>query len=88
MADRIANVLGVAVEELCTNIAKYAYRNREDAVDIFFRIEEEELLLRIRDNGVIFNPVTFVDDRGIEVTGLKVLKKSAPQGRIQSGAWV
>ena len=75
MADRIANVLGVAVEELCTNIAKYAYRNREDAIDIFFRIEEEELLLRIRDNGVIFNPVTFVDDRGMEVTGLKVLKK-------------
>ena len=32
-------------------------------------------MLRIRDNGVIFNPTEFVDDSSNEVTGLKVLKK-------------
>ncbi|MBQ7655278.1 MAG: ATP-binding protein [Clostridia bacterium] len=73
--DRQANYFGMAVEEMCTNIAKYAYKGHEDSVDIFFRIGREELLLRIRDNGVIFNPTEFVDDSGKEVTGLKVLKK-------------
>ena len=73
--DRFANYLGIAVEELCINIAKYAYRNQKDSADIFFRIEGEELLLRIRDNGVIFNPTEFVDDSGAEVTGLKLMKQ-------------
>ena len=73
--DRFANYLGIAVEELCTNIAKYAYKNQRDFADIFFRIEGEELLLRIRDNGVIFNPAEFVDDSGAKVTGLKLMKQ-------------
>ena len=30
--------------------------------------------MRISDNGVIFNPVTFRDDSGREVTGLGVLR--------------
>lgn len=75
LEEKEANILGIAVEEMCTNIAKYAYPGRENAVDIFLRIEAPALVLRIRDNGVLFNPTTFVDERGIEVTGLKVLKK-------------
>ena len=70
---KAANNLGVAAEELCTNIAKYAYGDRKDSVDIFLRIDKKELLLRIRDNGVIFNPVEFVSDSGEEIHGLKVL---------------
>lgn len=73
--DREANYLGMAVEEICTNIARYAYHKPENAADIFLRIEREELLLRVRDDGVVFNPTAFVDDRGLEVTGLKVLGK-------------
>lgn len=75
LEERYANYFGMAVEELCTNIARYAYPDRKGAVDIFFLMEPEELLLRIRDNGVIFNPTEFVDDRGIEITGLNFLKK-------------
>ena len=73
--DLYANYLGVAVEEMCTNIARYAYPNRSDSVDIFLRIDRRELLLRIRDNGVVFNPTKFVDDRGLEVAGLKMMKE-------------
>ena len=68
------NNLGVAAEELCTNIAKYAYGKRTDSVDLFLRISAEDVVLRVRDNGMIFNPVEFKDDSGRKVTGLGVLR--------------
>lgn len=75
LEEKYAQYMGVAVEEMCTNIAKYAYKDREDDIDIFLRITAEEVLLRIRDNGVIFNPTEYKDDNGEEVTGLKLLNQ-------------
>ena len=74
LEERYANYFGIAVEEMRTNIARYAYKDKESAADIFLGIDKKELLLRIRDNGVIFNPTEFVDDGGTEITGLKFLK--------------
>ena len=31
-------------------------------------------MLRLRDNGKIFNPTEYVDDSGREVTGLKLVR--------------
>ena len=70
----LGNLLGIAAEELCVNIAKYAYGGKEDSVDIFLRISADDVILRVRDNGVIFNPVEFQDDEGKEITGLKMLR--------------
>ena len=72
--EKLGNDLGVAAEELCTNIARYAYEKRSDAVDLFLRISSRDVVMRIRDNGVIFNPIAFRDDSGREVTGLSVLR--------------
>jgi Na+-driven multidrug efflux pump len=72
--EKLGNDLGVAAEELCTNIARYAYGKRSDSVDMFLRISSRDVVMRIRDNGVIFNPITFRDDSGREVTGLSVLR--------------
>ena len=30
--------------------------------------------MRIRDNGIIFNPVKFIDESNNEITGLKLLE--------------
>jgi hypothetical protein len=72
---KTANLFGVATEELCTNIARYAYGKRRDSIDLFLRIDRKEALLRIRDNGVIFNPMDFLDDNGEEIHGLSFLGK-------------
>ncbi len=70
----ICNRMGLAAEELCTNIAKYAYGDRKDDVDIFLRIDKSAVVLRIRDNGEMFNPTEFIDESGREVKGLEVLR--------------
>ena len=70
----LGNKLAIATEELCVNIAGYAYGNRNGSIDLFIRISSEDIVLRVRDNGVIFNPVEFIDDSGKEITGLKMLR--------------
>jgi len=72
--ETICNRMGMAAEELCTNIAKYAYGDRKDDVDIFLRIYMSAVVLRIRDNGEMFNPTEFIDESGREVKGLEVLR--------------
>ena len=74
VSETICNRMGLAAEELCTNIAKYAYGDRKDDVDIFLRIDKSSVVLRSRDNGAMFNPTEFIDDSGREVKGLEVLR--------------
>ncbi len=74
VSEAICNRMGLAAEELCTNIAKYAYGDRKDDVDIFLRIDKSSVVLRSRDNGAMFNPTEFIDDSGREVKGLEVLR--------------
>ncbi|MCR5212092.1 MAG: ATP-binding protein, partial [Lachnospiraceae bacterium] len=74
VGETLCNRIGLAVEELCTNIAKYAYGDRKDDVDIFLWINKSSVVLRIRDNGEMFNPTEFIDESGREVKGLEVLR--------------
>lgn len=74
VSETICNRMGLAAEELCTNIAKYAYGDRKDDVDIFLRIDKSSVVLRSRDNGAMFNSTEFIDDSGREVKGLEVLR--------------
>lgn len=70
----IAHRIGVAVEELCVNTAKYASGSKSDAVDIFLRITDDAVILTVRDNGKIFNPTEYIDDSGKEITGLQMVR--------------
>ena len=70
----IAHRIGVSIEELCVNTAKYAASSKSDAVDIFLKISDESVVLTVRDNGKIFNPTEFIDDSGEEITGLKMVR--------------
>lgn len=70
----LAHHIGVAVEELCVNTARYASSGQSDSVDIFLKISENCVVLRLRDNGRIFNPTKYVDDSGSEVTGLELVR--------------
>lgn len=70
----LSHNIGVAVEELCVNAAKYAAKSQSDSVDIFVKVSDNAVVLRLRDNGNIFNSTEYVDDSGREVTGLKLVR--------------
>lgn len=72
--DTVATRVAVAVEELCVNTAKYAYSPASRQVDIYMKISEHEIILRVRDNGKIFNPTEYEDDSGKLISGLSMLR--------------
>ncbi len=70
----LAHNLGVSVEELCVNTARYAAKSQSDSVDIYVKVSDQAVVLRLRDNGNIFNPTEYQDNSGHEVTGLKLVR--------------
>ena len=72
--NNLAHDLGVAVEELCVNTARYAADSASDSIDIYVKVSDNCVILKLRDNGKIFNPTEYVDDTGREVTGLKLVR--------------
>lgn len=66
----------VAVTEACTNVVLHAYSNGQPGiVDISFELEQEELAIRIKDEGTSFKyepskskPVSLQDKELTEVT--------------------
>ncbi len=51
------NELLLAVEEVYVNIVKYAYTKSLGKVSIHCRIDEDSLVLKIKDEGIPFNPL-------------------------------
>ena len=74
LSERSANALAVSTEELCNNIAIYARTPQSDSIDLCVRVFREKSTLRIRDNGKIFDPTTYRDDREQEVSGLQLVR--------------
>ena len=70
----VAYRIGVSLEELCVNTARYASGSKSDMIDIFLNITPEAIILKVRDNGKIFNPTEYIDDSGEMITGLKLIR--------------
>ncbi len=75
--ENLSHDIGVALEELCVNTAKYAAKTQSDSVDIYLKVSEKYVILKLRDNGNVFNPTEYIDDSGREVTGLKLVRSLA-----------
>ena len=43
-------------------------------VDIFLKITPEAVVLKVRDNGKIFNPTEYIDHSGEMITGLELIR--------------
>ena len=77
---RNANILGLATEEIVANIGQYGYPDRKDKnVDICLSGADGRYCLRIRDDGIPFDPVSYVPEEDSPETtgGLSLLKKMA-----------
>lgn len=65
MAPERANRLGVAAEEVITNIARYGYKDQEKKdIDVCLSRAEGRYYLRFRDDGIPFNPLEYVFETG------------------------
>jgi serine/threonine-protein kinase RsbW len=50
----------LAMEEACTNIARYAYPGKDGTIHIVARMSGERLNLIIEDEGIPFDPTTHI----------------------------
>ncbi|MBQ5311226.1 MAG: ATP-binding protein [Oscillospiraceae bacterium] len=79
MSSSRAQTMGIAAEELISNISKYGYKSTDDKdIDICLSKTDDRFYLRIRDDGIPFDPLSYdpVPDDGY-IGGLELLRKMA-----------
>ena len=70
--------LAIAFEEAALNIINH--NGHVDMIDICLLLEEGNLIVRIRDNGAPFDPLTFVDDEDIlQMNNIRLLERLTDQ---------
>lgn len=80
LSEREANMLGLAAEELVSNIATHGYKEQaKKDIDVCLSKTEGRYYLRIRDDGIPFDPVSYEPGEETEKMpgGLTMLKKMA-----------
>ncbi len=81
IASEKANIIGVAAEELTVNIARYGYKgNKPSCIDINLSKVDDKLILRLRDDGVSFNPTEYnaeEEEEGFLLGGIALIKSIA-----------
>lgn len=78
--NRIANKVGVAIEEMAVSTAHYAHHDSDKGViDATLCLTGKTLEIRLRDNGEIFNPVEYVADEndGCITDGIALIRQLA-----------
>ncbi len=75
-----ANTVGIAAEELTVNIGKYGYKKiKRSYIDICLVKSEDSLILRLRDDGIPFDPLEYKRDEADKYTlgGIELIKRIA-----------
>lgn len=75
--ERESQVIGLAAEEMVDNIIVYGYKKEKSSyIDVNLKLYEDNLLLRIRDDGVPFDPTKYEEDEEEEysTSGIKLIK--------------
>lgn len=77
---KTANIIGLAAEEIAVNISRYGYKNvKRNYIDINLSKTEDKLILRIRDDGIPFDPTQYNPEEKdqFEFGGISLIKKTA-----------
>ena len=75
--NRESQIVGLAAEEMVDNIITYGYKkNSHNYIDVNLKLYEDNLLLRIRDDGVPFDPTKFdpEEEENYSTSGIKLIK--------------
>ncbi len=78
-SNRSAQIIGLASEEFVSNIITYGYnkKNKQNYIDVNLKIIDDNMILRIRDDGLPFDPTKYEADEGIEynTSGINMINK-------------
>ena len=77
ISNREAQIVGLAAEEIASNIVTYGYKKgKQNYIDVNLRIISDTLILRIRDDGLPFDPTKyeFDDDESYSTSGIKLIQ--------------
>ena len=75
--NRESQIVGLAAEEMVDNIITYGYKKKShNYIDVNLKLFKDNLLLRIRDDGVPFDPTKyeFDDSEKYSTSGIKLIK--------------
>lgn len=77
IGEKDAKLIGLALEEICANIVRYGYRpGRKNYMDVSFTVQDGSYILRVRDDGIPFNPLEYrVEEEGPAVGGIALIRK-------------
>ena len=75
ISNKKANLAAVCAEEMTVNIIKFGGKS-SNWIDINLCLEDDLFRLRIRDNGVNFNPLDYENDSDeFDIHGIELVKK-------------
>ncbi len=73
-----ANAMGIAAEEIVSNIGKYGYSEKDKKdIDICLSKTADSFYMRIRDDGIPFDPVSYKSEEKEAIGGLDLIRKLA-----------
>lgn len=78
VANRESQIVGLASEEIVNNIVTYGYKkDKHNYIDVCLKISENNMLLRIRDDGLPFDPTKyeFDNDENYSTSGIQLISK-------------
>ena len=83
---RKAYVISLAAEEIGNNIIRHGFRNRRRGGEIEMRMvcKDQQLVLRVRDNGVLFDPTEYMPEISDDVSpeshiGIRMIRELASE---------
>jgi anti-sigma regulatory factor (Ser/Thr protein kinase) len=71
--------VGIAVEEMAANTARYGHKRAKGMIDALVRVARQEIILRLRDDGTPFDPTKYKpeEEEDFAVGGIEVVRRLA-----------
>jgi Na+-driven multidrug efflux pump/anti-sigma regulatory factor (Ser/Thr protein kinase) len=71
--------MGIAVEEMAVNTAVYGHKKNKGMIDVLVRASGENLILRLRDDGIPFDSTKYQpeDKQEFAISGIDVVRRLA-----------
>lgn len=73
--DKLLGKLSLCIEEMGTNIIKYAFKpEKKQWFDLLILDKEDQLIIRLRDNGDAFDPTKYAETGEQEYLGIRMIQ--------------
>ncbi len=80
ISKKVANAAGMSIEEMVINTIEHGYKNNNtEHIDVNVKLSGDNVLIRLRDSGILFNPIEFVSDteEKVKIHGIEIIREMA-----------